>query len=331
VVENMKSTAVKTKRAKAKVQLEKLYHQYEISLIAESKSPATTRGYKESLKSFREFLRDKHLPDDISSLTSDTVREYVIYLKNKPKFQNHPFVPYQEELLSIETVRFRLRSLKVFSSWLHFEGITDENRLQKVKMPRAQQKVIEPLVDKEIQRIIRSIDRKSTNGERNYCILATALDTGLRASELASITLSNINMKNGFIKVLGKGAKERIVPIGKHVRLTLLNYIEKVRETPSECNYLFVTNRGNPISLNTLKLMFRRLGNKSRVNQLHAHLCRHTFAINYLMNGGDVFSLKSILGHSSLEMVNRYLHFTSSQITEQHTKYSPMDRMKNIG
>jgi site-specific recombinase XerD len=73
--------------------------------------------------------------------------------------------------------------------------------------------------------------------------------------------------------------------------------------------------------------MFSRLAKKSGVSRLHAHLCRHTFAINYLMNGGDVFSLKTILGHESLEMVNRYLHFNTAQIAARHREFSPMDRL----
>ena len=132
--------------------------------------------------------------------------------------------------------------------------------------------------------------------------------------------------------MLGKGSKERVVPVGNHVRTTLLHYVEKVRLEPysPRCNQLFLTGSGQPISINTIKLLFSRLGKRSGVNRLHAHLCRHTFAINYLLNGGDIFSLKAILGHSSLEMVNRYLHFTSAQITERHHQFSPMDKLQNI-
>ncbi|MBT3362136.1 MAG: tyrosine-type recombinase/integrase [Chloroflexi bacterium] len=315
-------------RTKAPMKMDILWRQYETSLIAENKSPETIRGYRESRRSFRDFLEARRLPDDISSLTSDIVREYIIYLKNKPKFENHPYTPSQQATLSIETVRFRLRSLKAFSSWLYFEAITEENMLQKVKMPKAQLKLIEPLTEKEIQKIIKSIDRKSSNGERNYAIFITALDTGIRISELAGITLSHLNLDGGFIKVLGKGNKERIVPIGKHVRMALLYYIQKVRQAPTECTYLFVTNNGQPISSNTLKLLFSRQKKRSGVTRLHAHLCRHTFAINYLLNGGDIFSLKAILGHSSLAMVSRYLHFTNSQITKLHHRFSPMDKMQ---
>ena len=131
--------------------------------------------------------------------------------------------------------------------------------------------------------------------------------------------MDNLNLKDGCIKVIGKGAKERIVPIGKFVQMELLHYIEKVRPQPygSDYNKLFLSRGGKPITSNTLKLVFSRMANKSGIKRLHAHLCRHTFAINYLLNGGDIFSLKSILGHTSLDMVNNYIHFTSTRKAEK--------------
>ena len=156
------------------------------------------------------------------------------------------------------------------------------------------------------------------------------LDTGLRIGELVNLKMEDVHMDEGYLKVLGKGKKERIVPIGKFVQMELLHFIEKVRPQPyySDCDKLFLSRGGKPITVNTVKLVFSRLAKSSGVNRLHAHLCRHTFAINYLLNGGDIFSLREILGHTTLEMVNHYLHFTSSQITAQHHKYSPMDRMQ---
>lgn len=129
---------------------------------------------------------------------------------------------------------------------------------------------------------------------------------------------------------MGKGSKERIVPIGKYVQMTLWHYVDKVRPKPfsGDCDNLFLSREGKPITVNTIKLMFSRLARASGVKRLHAHLCRHTFAINYLMNGGDIFSLREIVGHTTLDMVNHYLHFTSTQITEQHHKYSPMDKLQ---
>jgi site-specific recombinase XerD len=220
--------------------------------------------------------------------------------------------------------------LKAFSSWLYAEDYTPANRLKNLKIPKAPVKVIEPLTPEEIKKVTASINKKSPTGTRNYALFATLLDTGLRASEAAGITLTNLNLADGYIKVMGKGSKERIVPIGKYIQMTLWSYIDKVRPEPisPDCNNLFLTQGGKPITVNTVKLVFSRLAKSSGVERLHAHLCRHTFAINYLMNGGDIFSLREILGHTTLEMVNHYLHFTRSQITDQHRKYSPMDKLQ---
>jgi site-specific recombinase XerD len=171
----------------------------------------------------------------------------------------------------------------------------------------------------------------TSTGYRNYVIFIVGLDNGLRASELAGITLNKINLKDGYIKVMGKGSKERIVPIDKFVTGKIWHYIDRVRPKPVDpgCDGLFLSSDGKPITTNTIKLIFSRLAKKSGVVRLHAHLCRYTFAINYLLNGVDIFSLKEILGHASLDMVNHYLHFTNSQITSQHHKYSPMDKLYN--
>ena len=192
--------------------------------------------------------------------------------------------------------------------------------------------MIEPLTPEEIKKVTVSISKKAPTGARNHTIFVTLLDTGLRASEAAGITLPNLNLTDGYIKVMGKGSKERIVPIGKYIQMTLWSYIDKVRPEPISPDYnnLFLTQDGKPITVNTVKLVLSRLARSSSVERLHAHLCRHTFAINYLLNGGDIFSLREILGHTTLEMVNHYLHFTSSQITDQHHKYSPMDRLQGV-
>ena len=181
----------------------------------------------------------------------------------------------------------------------------------------------------EQERVLTTARSCSHEGVRNHAIVLTLLDTGLRESELANISIGNLNLKDGYIKVLGKGAKERVVPIGVYCQEILRNYVDNVRPLPQNGNQdnLFLTNIGRPITPNAIKLSFHRLAEALGIGRLHAHLCRHTFAVNYIMNGGDSFSLKEILGHTTFEMVNHYLHFTRSQITAQHRKYSPMDRL----
>ncbi len=310
--------------------LDDIIHCYAVSNQAENKSPATVTWYNDMLRSFSDYMKRTQDSCRLNDFTVDIVRGYIIFLRQKPKYQGHPCTPEQTMLLSPKTLQGHVRALKAFSSWLFADGYTKENVLSNLKLPKAPVKLMEPLTPDEISQVIRSIDRNTLTGARNYTMLVTLLDTGLRASELANITLGNLDLTEGFIKVMGKGSKERIVPIGKFVRMTLWNYIERIRPrySGSDNNYLFLTPGGKPILVNTVKLLFSRLAKVSGVTRLHAHLCRHTFAINYLMNGGDIFSLREILGHTTLEMVNHYLRFTSSQITEQHHKYSPMDKLQ---
>jgi site-specific recombinase XerD len=321
-------TLIITKKVKAPT-IGELITRYVLSNEADGKSPRTIAWYKDMLAQFSAYLKTKQYPSYLSAFSIDKVRGYILYLHHKPRFKGHPYTPAQSEPLSPKTVQGHVRALKAFSSWLYSESYTAENRLKNLKLPKAPVVVREPLTPEEIKNIIASINKKSPTGARNHTLFVTLLDTGIRASEAAGITLSKLNLTDGYIKVMGKGAKERVVPIGKYIQLTLWTYIDKVRPTPidPECTSLFLSRSGKPITVNTIKLFFSRLAKTSGVTRLHAHLCRHTFAINYLLNGGDIFSLKEILGHTTLDMVNHYLHFTSSQITAQHHKYSPIDKL----
>jgi len=308
-----------------------LSNRYALSNQADGKSHRTIAWYSDILRLFSEYMKAEHQSRDLRSFTLNTVRDYIIYLRHRPKFQGHPYTPEQEELLSPKTVQCHVRGLKAFSSWLYSEVYTEENRPKNLKLPKVPVTIIKPLTPEETKNIIEMINKKTLTGARNNVVFVTLLDTGLRASEAATISLSNINLTDGYIKVMGKGAKERIAPIGKYVRMALWSYIDKVRPEPTipASDNLFLSSNGKAITVNTIKLFFSRLAKNSGVEKLHAHLCRHTFAINYLLNGGDIFSLKEILGHTTLDMVNHYLHFTSSQITAQHHKYSPMDNLQS--
>jgi site-specific recombinase XerD len=307
--------------------IDELIRQFEASNRARNLSTSTIKGYTETLALYARYLKANNTPGDLSQFTPAVVRNYILHLQQKPRFAGHPYTPQQDSLLSPTTVQDHVRVLKVFSSWQYAEGYTLENRLKNVKLPKAPHVFIQPLTSQETKQSLSSIDQNSPTGARMYTILVTDLDTGLRANEIVTATLPNTNLEGGFIKVRGKGSKERIVPIGRYTQRTLWHYIEKVRPDPvGGCDNLFLSQDGTPMTVNSLKLAFSRLAKTSGVERLHVHLCRHTFAINYLLNGGDIFSLKEILGHTTLEMVNRYLHFTNAQITAQHHKYSPMDK-----
>ncbi|MFC2014790.1 tyrosine-type recombinase/integrase [Chloroflexota bacterium] len=311
------------------VMLDELIRRYALDNEAQGKSPKTITWYSDLLKQYYRYLKENTIIPDITAINRDCVRAYMLYLRSKNRFDNHPH-PAPTKPLSPQTVQCHIRCLKAFATWLSEEGYNGENSLQHLKLPKAPAVITEPLTPAEIDKIINSIDKAKPTGIRNHAILVTMLDSGLRAAEVASIALDKLNLEDGFVKVMGKGSKERIVPLGNYACKVLWSYIDKTRPKPRVPgrNDLFLSPAGDPISANTLKLMFARLAKVSAIKRLHAHLCRHTFATNYLWNGGDIFSLKEILGHSTLTMVSNYLHFSSLQVTALQHQFSPMDRLK---
>jgi site-specific recombinase XerD len=305
-----------------------LIQQYRASNEVEGKSPKTTEWYDQTLILFLEYLLANNLGTNLFIFTIDTARNYILYLKQRKKLSRYP--GRKSLFLSPKTIQCHVRTLKAFSSWLFRENITQENRLMNLNVPKAPKKMIEPLTPPEMKKINRSFSKKNPLNSRDETVIDLMLDTGLRLSEVSFSDLTNLNLEKHYLKVLGKGGKERIVPFGDYVQGSLLHYIKKDRPHPANpsINNIFLTSDGRPLSTNALQLMFDRLKIASGVTRLHPHLCRHTFAINYLLNGGDVFTLKEILGHTTLDMVNHYLHFTSAQISIQHHKFSPMDKLK---
>jgi len=255
--------------------IDNLIGRFELSNRAEGKSPKTTAWYTEMLLPFSDYARTHLFSCGITCFTVDKVREYILHLRNRRRFEGHPYTPEQDQLLSPRTVQCHVRALKAFATWLHVEGYSSENILKNLKLPKAPVTLIEPLSPDEIETIISSIDKDSATGTRNHAILVTMLDTGLRASEAANISLANLNLQDGYIKAMGKGAKERVVPIGKFVQMILWSYIDRARSkvAAQDCDNLFLSPAGKPISVNTIKLVFSRLAKTSGVERLHAHLC----------------------------------------------------------
>jgi integrase/recombinase XerC/integrase/recombinase XerD len=194
--------------------------------------------------------------------------------------------------------------------------LAEINIARDLKPPKVTRKVVTTLSDEEIQAILRTFHPSILSYARNQTIFMLLLDTGMRIGELINAKTEDVHMNEGFIKVKGKGNRERMVPIGSSGQRILQRYLFRYRSKPANATVdnVFLTSKGFPLSENSVKLTFARLAKRSGVSRLHAHLCRHTFATRFLINGGDVFTLQQILGHSTLEMV-----------------YSPLDRLNLRG
>jgi len=317
---------------KDNIPLEKLAQHFEAFNRSEGKSPRTVEWYSRVISYFASFLRQQGYSALLGDINVLVVRDFILYLQTKTRWSEHPYVPSPSGNLAAISVQTYVRGLRAFFSWLNREGYTQENILADLRPPKAPQQLVKVLTEEEVRRVLACIDSSTATGCRDAAIVITPLDTGLRLSELTNLRLDDAHIDQGYLKVMGKGAKERIVPIGSFAQKVLQRYVFHFRPEPirGDENNLFLTVEGRPMSENAVRLVLARVAQKSGVKRLHAHLYRHTFATNYLINGGDVFSLQQILGHTSLEMVRRYVTLASAQVRVQHRKFSPMDRM-NLG
>jgi len=320
------TTHVNTKEKAHK--LFELIEYYEVCNRAEGKSLKTISWYSANLKSFRNYVKSRHLPDSLDTIDTKLLREYVLYLMKRTRYNGHPYTPSKTELLSSTTIHGHVRTLRAFFNWLVVEGLAQNNPAKDVKPPKVSRKVVSTLSDDEIGAILNTFSISPSDG-RNQTLFMLLIDTGLRISELVNLKMDDVHMDEGYLKVMGKGKKERIVPIGNNAQRALQRYLFRFRPKPNNpvTNNVFLSISSQPLTENSMKLMFTRLAKRSGVCRLHAHLCRHTFATRFLINGGDVFSLQQILGHSTLEMVRHYVNLASSHIAIQHQKFSPLDRL----
>ena len=320
------TTHVNTKEKAHK--LFELIEYYEVCNRAEGKSPKTISWYSANLKSFRNYLKNRHLPDSLDNIDTKLLREYVLYLLKRNRFDGHPYTPAQTDLLSSATIHGHVRTLRAFYNWLVREGLTQNNPAKDLKPPKVTRKVVSTLSDKEIGTIL-NVFSTSPSDARNQTLFMLLLDTGLRIGELVNLKVDDVHMDEGYLKVMGKGKKERIVPIGNNAQRALQRYLFRFRPKPINpvIDNVFLSTSNKPLTGNSMKLMFTRLAKRSGVYRLHAHLCRHTFATRFLINGGDVFTLQQILGHSTLEMVRNYVNLASNHVAIQHQRFSPLDRL----
>lgn len=198
------------------------------------------------------------------------------------------------------------------------EDYVQRHIVRQVPRPKPQKKAIVPFTETEIRLLFSVTGRKY---HRNRAILLLLLDTGIRASELIQLAHDDIDLRTRRVRVMGKGNKERFVPISPRTASALFRImIEK--ENDSDHRHLFGITR---LSLTHLLVY---IGKKAGVKNVYPHRFRHTFAIYYLRNGGDPYTLQQILGHSTMQMVLHYLQLAQIDIDNAHQRASPVDRFK---
>lgn len=308
------------------LKLRNLIDGFGFSCQTEAKSPKTVEWYTAFLGRFDRFLKGKGLPDDVSSITKHHIRQFIRYLQTEAR------TPHKNKPLSPATIQGYVRTLKVFFSWLVKESYLDSNPTRGIPVPRAPTKIVNTFSPEHIKRLSDLYPIANGCGYRNLAIVMLLLDTGMRVSELVGIELDDVNLNEGYIKIKqAKGNRERLTPIGSIVQRTMWKYINNYRPQPliERITRLFLSGRGLPLTRSGIQQMLRRSGRRVGITGVRCspHTFRHTFAKNFLLNGGDIFSLQKILGHSSLSSVRNYLNLFSVDIKKQHRRFSPVDNL----
>ncbi len=303
-----------------------------LSKQAEGCSPNTIIEYR---KDFAHFSRwcGAHGKDDPAKLKANDVKAFLAELRTQPNGHG--------KSLSPKTVYNCYVALRSFYRWLA-EETTTPNPMLSVPTPKAAPTVIEPLTREEVDAVIKACDgtrqAKTTGrkafamrrdcGPRDKAVVMVLLDSGLRASELCNLTVGDVDLATGRVLVrCGKGGKGRISYLGKAARKSLWRYLSQ-RKGGKPDDPLFLTREDTALTPDRLQKLFVNLGERADVADLHPHRLRHTFATEFLRNGGNVLGLQRLLGHSSLEMVKRYAAIADADLAKAHEAGSPADKWR---
>jgi site-specific recombinase XerD len=231
------------------LELESLIEGFRLSCHTEGKSSKTIEWYECFLMKFRQFLHRNELPTGANQIEGDHVKAFIRYLMTDAR------VPRKNTNLSPATIQGYVRTLKAFFSWLEREGYISANPMTRIPIPKAPTKIIDTFTVDQIGRLTEVIKGSNGNGYRDLCMVVLMLDCGIRVSEMVNISLEDVNLTEGHIRITeAKGGRERVVPIGSLVQKSLWKYAHYYRPEPlvDKVTTLFLSDRGLPLTRNSM-------------------------------------------------------------------------------
>ena len=275
-------------------------------------SPNTRSAYGTDLAAFLAFLRGAKC----ASLNAVTRRQILDFL-----------LEARDRGLSTATISRRLVAIKVFFRHLHEEGLLGADVSSTMDSPKLWKILPDVLSVREVDRLLAAPDPATRLGLRDRAILETFYATGLRVSELASLTLESVHFDAGYVRCLGKGRKERLVPFGESVRTWLRRYLDEARPRlahGSDTRALFLTARRGPLNRRSLWLLIRKYALQAGIGKnVHPHTLRHSFASHLLANNAPLRVIQEMLGHADISTTQIYTHVDSSRLKSIHERFHP--------
>lgn len=275
-------------------------------------------SYENDLKKLESFLTNKSISINPLLVESSHIKEFVYYISKKVKANS------QSRIIS---------GIRSFYDYLLFEKLIDNNPLTNIESPKQQRKLPSTLSLEEINLMIQRIDRTKKESERNIAIIETLYGCGLRVSELTELKISDLFFTEDFIKVTGKGNKQRLVPVSdinkKCINEYILNSRSKLKISTNNSDILFLNRNGKKLTRAMIFTIVKNLSKISEIDKIISpHTFRHSFATHLLENGADLKTIQQLLGHESITTTEIYMHLDNTALINVMKKFHP--RSKSI-
>ncbi len=287
----------------------KAYMQLERSLSANS-----VEAYLHDLNKLEQFLALQKNNSSPQQLELKTLKDFVQWIN---------------ELGMTEFSQARIISgIKAFYKYLLMEDLMDKNPAELLEAPKLKRKLPDTLDLPDIELLISGIDLSKPEGERNRAIIETLYGSGLRVSELTELKISNIYFDSAFLKVVGKGNKERLVPLGSHAAKYINIYLQNVRHhvviKKGQEDFVFLNNRGSKLSRVMIFLMIKKLADYVGIKKtISPHTFRHSFATHLVEGGADLRAVQEMLGHESITTTEIYTHLDRNYLRQTLIDFHP--------
>lgn len=229
--------------------------------------------------------------------------------------------------LSSESVYLEIAALRAFYRFAENEKLLPVNVAENLSLPRRWQRLPKALTNDEIEKLLAPESPETPESLRDQAILELAYASGLRLAELRGLRLEQLHLEAGFLNVIGKGNKERVVPVGRKAVAALRRYLEAARPkfvTPKSPANVFLTKRGTPFAAVTLWLRIKKRVHRAGVaRNVTPHMLRHSFATHLLEHGADLRVIQELLGHANISTTEIYTHVTGARLRDIHRRFHP--------
>ncbi|MCU0666809.1 MAG: site-specific tyrosine recombinase XerD [Candidatus Omnitrophica bacterium] len=272
----------------------------------------TINSYRDDLEAYFAFLESQKI-----ALLSQTNRNNISGFMLKQKDRG----------ISAVSISRRLAAIKSFYRFLVRERVLKEDPTSLVDSPKLWKKIPETLSLSEVEALLNAPDSRDTQGIRDKAILEILYATGMRVSESAHLKLKEVNLDVGFLRCIGKGNKERVVPVGKKAIACVRKYLESSRPKllgKKESEYLFISRLGGRLSRQSLWKIIQRYSRQAGIKKhIKPHILRHSFATHLLEHGADLRSVQEMLGHANISTTQIYTHINKDRLKSIHRMYHP--------